>query len=185
MGIEWKQIEDLFVTESTRVLRDHAAAHPGEAVYGAMFDIETFDGPSLSIHLNTPEHLASEAGDNATKPHYRWLAGGFKYSLRVTKSVPAWKDLASTLEEATEADMDDDRTDADGMWRTAGELVACVCRAVIRLEAANAFAPLARTPDFDVAVTPDPREPGDLSLERMQKFRRRHVAIAAPSQSGR
>ena len=62
------------------------------------------------------------------------------------------------------------------MWRAAGELVAWLSRAAIRVDVANALAPIARTPDVEIAITPDrASQAGDYG------FRAHRTSLGNPS----
>jgi hypothetical protein len=171
--IDWKEIETKLAAQARKGLATFAKEHPDEIFYGLIFSIEPFDGVSVSMMLNTLEHLEAEAGENASEPTYRWLPGGFEHDVSVTENIAGWEKIDEAIVAATEADMEDDRADDDGLWQTTSQLVEAVCRIALQLESEGAYQVLKRTPDFDIAVSPDASEPGDLSLERFQAFRRR------------
>jgi len=177
--LEWPRIETLLLAAAKQALDDFARAHTSETFYGAIVMIEPYDGASFEILLNTEAHLRQEAGAaNAREIHYRFLPGGFEHTLHVSKAVSGWDAIASEIEAAMEADMEDDRL-IDGLYVTAQKFLDTACRIAARLEL-TAFAQLFRVPDFKIAVTPDPREPGDFALERYARFKQR-AALAAPS----
>ena len=168
MAIDWIWVEELVVKHATRALADLAESHAasgGEPFSAALFLVEPFDGVAIDLLLDT---------DPATTFH----AATFRYALEVSKQIEPWADVGEAIFEATEADMDDARTTATGDFVTTAKFLDAVCRAALRLET-TAFAELACTPDFAIAVSADPTEPGELARARYATFKK--AAAAAPS----
>jgi len=171
MAIDWAWLEELLVKHSEQALGK--LKHKGKPFYAAMFAIEPFDGVFVQLLLSTPEHLAKEVdAKNRTKPHYKYMLSVFEHTLRVSKAIEQWSEIDDAIVEATEADMEDDKTDKEGQWATTGRLIECVCRVATRLEN-GALGKLPRTPDFAIGVSPDASEPGDMSIDRYVKFKKR------------
>jgi hypothetical protein len=169
--VDWTAVEKLLVNTATKQLATFAKAHAGEVFYGAIFDVETYDGASVSLLLNTEAHLLKEWGETVGKKelHRRFLPGAFLHRLPLTKTKAFPGDAIEAL---VEQDIDDDTTDADGLWATAGTFLGVVCSAAHTLEQ-GALAQLTRTSDFAISVTPDPSEPGDFAIKRYAKFKKR------------
>ncbi len=169
MAIDWTWIEELLVKHGERALTELASAHAGETFYGALFVIEPYKRPAVHILLNTPEALLADLGsDNAKKPHYKFMPSTFRHVLRLEDMIEQWDDITAAIVEATDADMELDDL------RTTNKLLDAVCRAALRLE--PTLATLRRTDDFAIGVTPDAKEPGDISIDRYAKFKKRAIA---------
>jgi hypothetical protein len=176
--VDWAAVEKLLVGEATRQLAAFAAKHPHDVFYGAVFDVEPYDGCHVHLLLNTEAHLEQEHGKPVAADDLgsRFLPGSFEHTLKISKldDFPG-----SAIEELIEADIDDDRIDDDGLYHTTAKLLATVCTVAMTLEH-GALTALQRAPDFTIAVTPDPREPGDFSVARYARFKR---AISAKRRS--
>ena len=179
MAIDWSWLEELLVKQAEKALEAFASEHKTETFYAAMFEVEPFDGVFVKLLLNTKEHIVAKVGENADKPHYKYMPASFKYTLPISKTIDQWNELDDAIVEATEEDMEEERTNSDGMWATTGKLVDTVCRAAFRLEKTG-FAKLQRTPDFAIGVQPEQHEPGDMSVDRYKKFRSK-LSLSVPA----
>jgi len=168
--VDWTALEQLLLREATTALADFAAEHPDDVFYGAVLDVEPYDGASVSLHLNTEAHLTAE---NDGKPvpaddlHSRFLPGAFEHTLDLSETDEFPGD---EIEAAVERDLEDPDADDDDPKTATYQLLELACRLGFALEQ-TAFQQLKRTDDFTIAVTRDPREPGDFSVARYAKFK--------------
>lgn len=171
-AVDWTAVETLIVDSATKQLAAFAKDHATDEFYGAIFDVETYDGASVSLLLNTEEHLKKEWNKPLDKKdlHRRFMPGSFAHTLPLTKGLRAFP--AAEIEALVDEDMENDTTDAEGNWLTACKFLDAVCAAAVTLEA-NALATLSRTDDFTISVTPDASEPGDEAVKRYAKYKKR------------
>ena len=170
MAIDWTWLEELLVKHGEKALASFKPKK-GETFYAAMFRVEPFDGVSVALLLNTKEHLAKTVdAKNRDQPHYKYMPSVFGQRVEISRTIDQWSEIDDAIVEATEADMEDDKTNPEGHWATTGKLLECVCRAAVRLE--PALGKLARTDDFAIGISPDPAEPGDMSVDRYVKFKK-------------
>ncbi len=167
-SVDWTAIEKLLLDEATSGLATFAAEHPSEVLYGAVLDVEPFDGCSIHLRLNTERHLTA---GNDGKPvaaddlRQRFLPGLFAFTIPLTET-----DAFPT--EAIEAQVERDLEDpaADGPQTATYKLLEIACNVAFTLEH-GALTKLSRTTDFTIAVTREPREPGESSVARYTKFK--------------
>jgi len=175
-SVDWTAIEKLLLDEATSRLMAFAADHAGEVFYGAIIDVEPYDGCSVRLHLNTEAHLLKEHDGKpvpADDLHSRFLPGAFAYTLRISESDDF---PADEIEALVELDLEDPDVDHDDPGTATNKLLEIACSVGVALEH-GALTKLARTDDFTIAVTPDPREPGDFSVPRYAKFKKQRNAI--------
>lgn len=169
-SVDWTAVEKLLVERATTELATFAAAHATEVFYGAVFDVESYDGASVTLLLNTEEHLRASYDEDVDEDdlHRRFLPGGFAHSLELseTDDFPT-----EAIEAAVEADIDDNNLDDDGLHVSTARLLEVVCNVAHTLEH-GALTQLKRTAGFTIAVTPDAREPGEMSVARYAKFKK-------------
>ncbi|MBA2544680.1 MAG: hypothetical protein H0V17_33865 [Deltaproteobacteria bacterium] len=175
-SVDWTAIEKLLVDQATTRLTAFAAAHPDEVFYGAIVDVEPYDGCSVRIHLNTEANLTKEYDGKpvpADDLFSRFLPGSFAYSLELSDSD---KFPATAIEEMVEIDLEDADVDDDDPKTATYKLLEIACNVAFALEH-GALTKLKRTDDFAFAVTRDPREPGEFSVARYAKFKKQLKAI--------
>jgi hypothetical protein len=169
--VEWTAIEKLLLDEATSGLATFAAEHPGEVFYGAVLDVEPYDGCSVSLHLNTEQHLTSEHDGRpvaADDLRSRFLPGAFGFTVPLTETDAF---PAAAIEAQVERDLEDPDTDDDDPKTATFKLLEIACSVAFALEH-GALTKLARTPDFTIAVTRDPREPGEVAVARYARFKK-------------
>lgn len=169
--VDWTAIEKLLLDEATSGLVAFAADHPGEVFYGAVIDVEPYDGCAVSLHLNTEQHLTAAHDGKPVAPdnlRSRFLPGAFAFTIPLTETA-AFPDAA--IEAQVERDLEDPDADDDDPRTATFKLLEIACSVAFALEQ-GALTTLARTPDFTIAVTRDPREPGELSVARYARFRK-------------
>jgi len=173
-SVDWTALEKLLADEATRLLRDFATNHRAHEFYGAIFDVEPYDGCFVHLRLNTEAHLTAEY-DEPVAPddlHRRFLPGAFAHKLKLS-NVDGFP--GDRIEQLVEADIDTDELDEDGLYKTTASLLETVCRVAEALER-GPLQQLRRTSDFTISVTPDAREPGELGVARYSKFKKRRNA---------
>ncbi len=174
-SIDWAAIEKLLVRQATTKLARLARDHRDAVFYGAVVDVEPYDGCSVRLLLNTEEHLTADNGGEpvaADDLHSRFLPGAFAHSLKLSDNDDF---PAAAIEALVERDLEDPDADEDDPESTTSKLLEVACRVAFELEH-GALLQLKRTPDFAMAVTRDPREPGDFSVARYAKFKRQAMA---------
>jgi hypothetical protein len=170
-SVDWTAIEKLLLDAATDGLAAFAADHPNDVFYGAVIDVEPYDGCSVDLHLNTEEHLRAEYdGDEISVDdlHRRFLPGAFAHTIPLTEDN---KFPSSAIEALVERDMEDPDADDDDPASTTRKLLEVACSVAFALEQ-GALAKLKRTPEFTIAVTRDPREPGEMSVARYAKYKK-------------
>src|SRR5512140_913344 len=112
-SVDWDATEKLLLETATQQLTSFAADHASETIYGAIFDVEPYDGCGVSLLLSTEANLLKEWGEpiDATNLHRRFLPGAFAHTLPLTESKAF---PAGAIEELVEADIDDDSMTEDG-----------------------------------------------------------------------
>lgn len=169
--VDWTAIERLLLDEATSGLAAVAADHPNEVFYGAVIDVEPYDGCSVELHLNTEQHLTAARDGNpvaADDLRSRFLPGAFAYTIPLTETEAF---PSAAIEARVERDLEDPDVDDDDPRTATYKLLEIACSVAFALEH-GALTTLARTPDFTIAVTRDPREPGELSVARYAKFKK-------------
>jgi hypothetical protein len=174
-SVDWTAIEKLLVDEATTRLTAFAADHPDDVFYGAIIDVEPYDGCSVSLHLNTEAHLEKDNGGPvpADDLHRRFLPGAFGFHLSLSDS-DEFPD--EQIEALVEVDLEDPDADDDDPQTATYKLLEIACNVAFAIEQ-GALMKLARTDDFAIAVTRDPREPGEFSIARYAKFKKQLMAI--------
>lgn len=173
-SVDWTAIEKLLTDQATRLLREFATNHRDAEIYGAILDVEPYDGCTVQLRLNTEAHLTAEYGEPVDPDdlHRRFLPGAFAYTLELGDHAQF---PGERIEALVEADIDADAVDADGLYQTTARLLEVACRVAEYLEA-GPLLQLRRTPDFAISVTPDPREPGEQAIARYTRYKKRRNA---------
>ena len=144
--------------------------------YGAVIDVEPYDGCAVHLRLNTERHLVA-ANDgkpvSADDLHARFLPGGFLHTLALSK----FDDFpGDAIEAQVERDLENPDADDDDPATATFKLLEVACNVAFAIEQ-GALTKLERTADFTIAVTRDPREPGDFSVARYAKFKKQLNAL--------
>lgn len=169
-SVDWTAIEELLLDEATGRLASFAKEHAHEVFYGAVIDVEPYDGCSVSLHLNTEAHLTAEHGEPvaADDLHSRFLPGAFGFTIPLTED----NDFpGEAIEAQVERDLEDSDADDDDPKTATYRLLEVACSVAFALEQ-GALTTLSRSDDFTIAVTRDPREPGELSVARYARFKK-------------
>ncbi len=170
-SVDWTAIEKVLLDEATSGLAALAAEHPNEVFYGAVFDVEPYDGCSVQLHLNTEQHLTKE---NDAQPvaaddlRGRFLPGAFAFTIPLTKTDAF---PAAAIEAQVERDLEDPAADDEDPNTATSKLLQIACSVAFALEH-GALTKLSRTADFTIAVTREPREPGESSVLRYTRFKK-------------
>ncbi len=170
-SVDWTALEKLLVDEANRRLAEFAAEHPDDVFYGAVIDVEPYDGCAVRLLLNTEAHLTAE---NDGKPvpaedlFSRFLPGAFAFTIKLSKldGFPG-----DAIEAQVERDLRNPNADDDDPTTATFKLLEIACNVAFAIEQ-GALTKLERTADFTIAVTRDPREPGDFSVARYARFKK-------------
>ena len=169
-SVDWTAIEKLLLDEATSGLAAFAAEHPGEVCYGAVIEVAA-GGGSVRLRLNTEQHLTAQHAGSAVAPddlRRRFLPGAFAFTIPLTETVAF---PSEAIEAQVEHDLEDPDAAADDPKTATSRLLDLACRVAFSLEH-DALTTLSRTPDFAIAVTRDPREPGERSVARYTRFKK-------------
>lgn len=185
-AIDWEEVENALVAIASHYVRAFGKHHASEQFYGFAFDCNA-DYCQVFACLNTREDLRRQVQRYLKKwsdsygqmtlgqveDQLRWSLGDWRYQSIVTdRFSEAWASVERALMDMMAAD---ETEDIDFLERFADSFMNCACRAMVRLEASDAFEALNRTEDFATFVA-DHDELAETSWHRLNSVRRRGLS---------
>jgi hypothetical protein len=182
MNVDWSIVEERLYHLSVAALRQFAAAHPAEAVYGFAFDCQAEWG-EVALCLNTETALASWIASSGrcfsqqeAEEQLRWRLDLWNYhrlNLQSWEEEDRWDEAWWPIQDRVQEQVLTEEEHPEGPLapsQTAARFLKALGRVLLRLEADHAFDALRRTDGFRVFLRND-SEAVSQSWQRLSELR--------------